>query len=274
MAQPVLTVHFGDLHVGGTTAICPPEVELDEGGHYCASPDQVWFWDCWRRFWDDTAELARKLEAKILAVSGGDDGEGDHHQTTQIWFTSGADQERAVEQVYGAAIADAWVFVRCTEAHDGPLSAGTEGRARAFAEKGWKVLKDRGRFSWWIWTGVVGGVKLQVKHEPQTMSRVPYTTDQAATRQAHYVWEEYCQAGIGPPDVALYHHVHKRAQGWHAGLACYYLPGWQLPTAWVLKRQSTPRLEPPGGLRILCQDGDWRPFWKTYRPESRVAWAR
>ena len=272
--RPILTVHVGDPHVGGTTALCPPEVKLDDGGTYHASREQLWFWECWQRFWKDTAELKARFGADVLVVDGGDNGEGDHHGTTQIWFVSETDQDRAIEQVYEVArvVADEWVFVRCTEAHDGPMSAGTERRARAFAGKGWKVRKDGDRFSWWIWTGVVGGVKIQAKHQPQTMSRVPHTTDQAAARQAHYVWEEYCQAGIEPPDVAVFHHVHRKAQGWHSGIACYYVPGWQLPTAWVLKRQSTPRLEPPGGLRILCQEGDWRPFWKTYRPESRVAW--
>ncbi|MBU2177537.1 MAG: hypothetical protein KJ556_20795, partial [Gammaproteobacteria bacterium] len=94
--KPVLTVHFGDTHIGSTTALCPPIVRLDDGGEYRASREQRWFWDCWLRFWDDVSVLKRKYRARVVAIDGGDQREGDHHQTTGIWFVSSTDQDRAV----------------------------------------------------------------------------------------------------------------------------------------------------------------------------------
>ncbi len=260
--RPVLTVHFGDLHIGGTTALCPPETRTDDGGTYHASKAQLWYWECWRRMWRDVSELKRKLRCKVLAVSGGDEAEGDHHSTTQIWFSSSADQQRAIRQAYDIAfpVVDEWVFVRSTEAHDGPLSAGTELRAEALARAGWNVRMNGELFSYWIWTGVVGGVRFQVKHQPGTSSRVPHTQDASASRQAQYMWDDYCKDWIEPPDVAVWHHNHYRAKGWHNHSFCYMCPAWQLPTAWALSRQSSPRVERPGGVAFLCEDGHWRPF--------------
>jgi hypothetical protein len=274
--KPVLTVHFGDLHVGGTGSLCPPRVALDSGGAYEASKAQRWFWDCWLAFWADVADLKRRHGAEVVAVCGGDEGEGDHHQTTQVWFESGADQERAVRQVLkvGHPVADRWVFVRGTEAHEGPLSSATEARAEGLALAGWPVERGGGTFSHWIYTAVLGGVRFQVKHQPQTRSLVPHTQDASASRQAQYVWEDYAKDWTKPPDVAVWHHVHYRAKGWYQGTFCYVCPSWQLPTAWASRRASSPRVERPGGVCFLCEGGTWKPVELSYRPESSVAWAR
>ncbi len=275
-SRPVLVAHHGDTHVGSTASVMPPKVGLDSGGTYEASKSQLWYWKCWLRFWRDVAKLKKEYGAKVLAVSGGDQREGDHHETTQIWFESEADQDRAVEEVYQVAneVADEWVFVRGTEAHDGPLAAGTEGYARTFAEAGWNVRQDGERYSWYIWTGVVAGVKFQDKHSPQTKSRVPHLQDVAASRQAQYTWEEYAHDWIEPPDVAVWHHVHYRARGWYQGTFCYVCPAWQARTAWAVGNASSPRVERPGGVCFLCEGGRWRPFELSYKPESAVAWAK
>jgi hypothetical protein len=273
--RPILTVHTGDTHVGSTVALMPPQVELDSGGTYVASREQRWYWDCWLRFWDDVAALKKEHAARVLAVSGGDQREGDHHDTTQIWFESDADQDRGVELVYEVAgdVVDEWVFVRGTESHDGPMAAATERYAKWFASKGWNVRMNGHLYSWFIWTGVVGGVKFQEKHEPQTKSWVPHTRDVSASRQAQYTWTEYATDWIEPPDIAVWHHVHYRAKGWHNGTFCYVCPAWQLRTAWATNRASSPRVERPGGVCFLCEDGNWRPFELGYKPESSVAWA-
>ena len=273
--RPVLTVHFGDMHVGSTVALMPPEVRLENGGTYRASKEQRWYWDCWCRFWEDVAALKKEHGAKVVAVSGGDQQEGDHHQTTEIWFTSSVDQARAVIEVHEVAepVVDEWVFVRGTESHDGPHAAATESIAAHFAGRGWNVKKNGEIYSWWIYTGVHGGVKVQDKHEPQTKSFVPHTRDLGASRQAQYTWQEYAHDWIEPPDIAVWHHVHYRAKGWYNGTFCYVCPSWQLRTAWATKRGSSPRVERPGGVCFLCEGGNWRPFELGYKPESNVAWA-
>ena len=276
-ASPVLTVHVGDLHVGSTVALMPPEVELDDGGTHHASPVQLWYWECWQRFWDDTAELKARAGAYCVVVFGGDEREGDHHNTTQIWAKSTADQDRAVLDVLRVAepVLDAAVFVRGTPAHDGPASAATEGYAASMAGLGWEVITCEQRFSWWHYLAEWQGVKFDVAHAPGTKSWVPHTTDAAAARHAQYTWEEYHKENMEPPDIVIRHHVHHKAQGYYQDTAAFFIPSWQLPTNWVKSRGvKSPRIEWPGGLRVLCEGGEWRPSWKRFRPRSSVPWAR
>ncbi len=275
--RPVLTVHTGDEHVGSTVALMPPNVETDDGGSYQASVVQQWYWQCWLEFWKDTERLKRQYNAEVVYIHGGDEGEGDHHGTRQIWFVSDADQERAIEAVFAVAakVVDSWVWVRSTEAHDGPSSAGTEQRAERMARQGANVVRNGALYSHWIYTGIHGGVRFQVKHQPQTRGHLLYTRDLAAGRQALLTWEGYAEDQIDPPDICVWHHVHYRARGWFRNTFCYVCPPWQLPTSWSMgKLQSSPHIEWPGGMRFLCRDGDWQPFELRFRPESGVAWAR
>jgi len=277
--EPTLVVHFGDMHVGSSVALSPPEVRLDDGGTHVASPLEAWYWECWLRFWDDTAKMAKDAGARVLAVCGGDERDGDHHRTTQLWAANEADQDRAVYRVLEVAepVADEWVFVRGTPAHNGPASASTEVYARTLAGRGWNVRPNGEQFSWWVWTGEENGVRFEVAHAPGTKSWVPHTKAPAAARHAFYTWEEYAEDGIEPPDVVVRHHVHYKAgPGCHMDTCCFIIPPWQAATAHVSSRGivSARRVRRPGGLRILCENGRYTYSWKTYRPPSGVAWAK
>jgi len=278
--QPVLVVHFGDMHIGGSTALCPPEVRLDDGGTHTPSALGLWYWECWQRFWQDTAELKKKHRARCVGICGGDERDGDHHGTTQLWAANENDQTRAVYQVLDIAkpVIDEWVFIRGTPAHDGPASAATEQYAEHMAGNGCQVRQNGDLFSWWIWTGELGGVRFEVAHAPGTKSWVPHTRGIAAARHASYTWHEYMESGIEPPDVVVRHHIHYQAgPGCHCDTCCYFIPAWQAATNWVKSggiKSATVSAFRPGGLRILCDNGAYQHFWKLYQPPSRVAWAK
>lgn len=271
-----LTVHVGDLHVGSTVALCPPVVRLDDGGEYRPPKEMLWFWECWTAFWADTARLKEKLGCPVLAIFGGDLRDGDHHNTTQLWARNEHDQDRAVYQALSVArpVLDGAVFLRGTPAHDGPASNGDERYAETLAERGWPVVRNGQQFSWWIWTDEIDGVRIQEKHAPGTVSRIPSKVDSGAAREAEYLWIEYAKMGTPPPHVAIFHHVHIRARGFFESLYCHFCPGWQLPTAWVNGKLHTPKVEPPGGLRLFCQDGTWTPYELRFRPKGKVAWTK
>jgi hypothetical protein len=271
-----LTVHVGDLHVGSTLALCPPTVRLDDGGTYMPPPEMLWFWQCWCEFWANTAELKQKLGCYVLAEFGGDLREGDHHNTTQLWAKNEHDQDRAVYQVLSVArpAIDGAVFLKGTPAHDGPVASADERYAETLAGKGWPVIKNGDLFSHWIWTAEIEGVRIQAKHAPGTVSRIPTKVDSGAGREAEYLWTEYHRAGERPPDVAIFHHVHVRARGFFESLYCHFCPAWQLPTAWVNGKVHSPKLDPPGGLRLLLRDGTWTPYELRFRPRSRIAWTK
>lgn len=272
----VMTVHTGDEHVGSTVGLCPPRVELDSGGYYHASPVQLFYWDCWQRFWDDTALLKHKYGAYVVGISGGDEGEGDHHGTTQIWFEEDTDQERAIDRVMEVAngVVDHWEFVRGTLAHNGT----PEQRARRFKAKGWNVGGDSEIISHWVYTGEWAGVKFEEAHAPGTKSWVGNTQGPACARHAQYTRSEYHESGIEPPDIVIRHHVHYwEGPGCHKGTCCFFVPAWQAPTHWVLGRgvkSAAPAGFIPGGLRIICQDGTYFHSWKLFQPPSGVAWAK
>lgn len=271
-----LTVHVGDTHVGSSVAVCPPRVPLEDGGYYYASKDQLWYWKCWCEFWADTMRLKKKLGARVLAIFGGDLRDGDHHETTQLWAANELTQDRAVLQVLAVAepVIDAAVFVRGTQAHSGPDSVAEERYAWVLDKRGWTIWGNGRNYSHWIWTAEVEGVRLQEKHQPGTRSRVRHTRDLSASRQAQYTWEEYSGAGIPPPDVIVFHHVHYRARGYYNDTYCHYVPSWQTPTNWVNNILSSPVVEWPGGLRLHLKDGTYTTHELRFKPESSVAWMK
>jgi hypothetical protein len=270
----------GDEHVGSSLALSPPRVRLDDGGWHEASPLQAFYWECWLRFWDDTAEMARRLRARVVAISGGDERDGDHHQTTQLCLHNEDDQDRAVYETLKVAqgVVDEWHFVRGTPAHDGPASAATERYARTLAGLGWNVVPDGDRWSHWCYTGVHEGVKVEVAHAPGTKSWVPTTRGATCARHAQYTRAEYMESGVEPPDVVVRHHVHYwQGPGCDGPVCCFFVPGWQAATAYVMGRgvkAKPPSVFIPGGLRVVCDRGMWWHRWRLYRPPSGVAWAR
>lgn len=271
--MPAIIVAVGDLHVGSTTAICPPQVRLDDGGQYQASVVQSWYWRCWQRLWDQIAAMKKKLGARLIVISGGDEIEGDHHQTTQVWFVNEADQERALSETYERpmALADGWIFIRGTVAHDGPIAARTEARLQAWKRAGVPILTDGVPLSHWIWTGVIEQVRIQAKHQPTTYSRLVHTRESAAQRQAHQTWLEYTQNGSDPPDVALFFHVHHDARGDFRSTTAFFVPGWQAPSAWAWRRQASPWWPWPGALILVAENGFWHADFQLYKPE-RSPW--
>jgi hypothetical protein len=49
----------GDLHVGSTVGLMPPELRLDKGQKILPSPQQEWLWQCWIEYckWLDSFEV-------------------------------------------------------------------------------------------------------------------------------------------------------------------------------------------------------------------------
>jgi hypothetical protein len=279
--KPVLLVHFGDLHVGSSVALSPPRFPLPDGGVYLASELQLWYWKMWREFWRDTAALKAAHGARCVAVSGGDERDGDHHGTTQLVTADEEYQDHAVLKTLEVAepVVDEWHFVRGTPAHEGPGSGATERYARGLAAKGWNVVPRSDReWSHWAYTGNHEGVRVEAAHAPGTKSWVPTTRGASCARHAQYTKAEYHESGVEPPDLVVRHHVHYwQGPGCDGGTCCFFVPGWQAASNWVKSRGVKSATEShfvPGGLRVLCRGGDWKHFWWLRKPRSGVAWAR
>src|SRR5512139_2836879 len=70
-----LLVVISDLHINSTVAVCPPTVNLDDGGSYHATPAQRWLWECWKDAWRKIREQA--AGRRVVLLINGDLGELD-----------------------------------------------------------------------------------------------------------------------------------------------------------------------------------------------------
>lgn len=68
LTRPVLLAVVSDVHAGGTTALCPDEIALDDGGKYVASKAQRWLMQCWRDYWRQIQERRAKLDAELYVA--------------------------------------------------------------------------------------------------------------------------------------------------------------------------------------------------------------
>lgn len=120
--SPILLAIVSDIHAGGTTALAPDEILLDDGGKYVASKAQRWLMECWREYWQRIADLRTEHKAELYVVFNGDCVEGDHHKTTQIMSANPNAQAACWTAAVTVPLAlkpDHVVIVRGTEAHVG-----------------------------------------------------------------------------------------------------------------------------------------------------------
>src|SRR5690606_19020550 len=109
----------GDTHAGSTVAVCPPVIDLDDGGQYAASKAQRWLWQCWGDYWD---RVDRERGDRLIVVLNGDLIDGDHHNTSQIASRNPNAQAAALDAILAVPLAlkpDKIFVVRGTAAHVG-----------------------------------------------------------------------------------------------------------------------------------------------------------
>jgi len=117
--KPIGAVVVSDLHVGGTTALWPPEGKLESGNivGFGSNVHQQWLWEVWL----DTIKTAKNHFGKdpwVLIVNG-DAVEGCHHHNSQVNAAIEADHmEAAVECLRPLhELSVKTYFVRGTECH-------------------------------------------------------------------------------------------------------------------------------------------------------------
>ena len=73
--MPTTALFLFDLHCGGTTAVCTPDVLLPDEGVYKASAPQLWLLECYKTIWREFKDLQRPGD-DTLVVFGGDELDG------------------------------------------------------------------------------------------------------------------------------------------------------------------------------------------------------
>lgn len=275
-AQPVLLAVVGDTHCGGTTALCPPRVTLDDGGQYLASKAQSWLWQSWLDYWRQVDAARKKADATLYVVFNGDLVEGAHHGTTQI--LSGNPNAQAA--VLNAAIAvplalkpDKIFIVRGTEAHVGQSASAEERIADGLRRDKRPVVgdPDTETASWWHLRMDVNGVLIDIAHHGRTGHR-EHTRGNAANLHAHDILLSYLKTKDRPPDLCLRAHYHRFNDSFDMCPVRVVTNGaFQLATGFVHK-VAADTIADIGGLIVTCKDGAYTVEKIQFKPERGSVW--
>ena len=259
----MLVAIASDLHTNSTVALCPPRVQLDDGGEYVASQPQRWIWRQWLAFWNEIAEKRAAIGGPLFVILNGELADDNHHHTTQLVTRNPADQLKlallCLKPVTDLLRDGDRLFVtRGTEAHSGVSSHMDETLARELgAENCSESARNGGKdadltFSLQNLRIEVQGVRFDVAHHPPGGGgRVPWTRANFAPRLAAQTFYEACERGEKPPHLLVRGHVHRPGDSYDAApVRALILPSWQLSTAYGYRIGGGTL--PVGGAYIIC----------------------
>lgn len=258
----------GDIHSNSTVALCPPRVQLDDGGEYVASDAQRWIWRKWLAFWAEVGERRAAIGGPLFVVLNGELADDNHHHTTQLVTRNPADQLKlallCLEPVTRLLQDGDRIFVtRGTEAHSGVSGSMDETLAR---ELGAEPASEAGPVSWWQLRLEVDGVRFDVAHHPPGGGgRRPWTAANFASTLAAMAFYEAAARGEKPPHLLVRGHVHRPGDSYDAHpVRALVLPSWQLSTAYGYRIGGGTL--PVGGAYVICRDrGNYevvKRFWE------------
>lgn len=266
-----------DLHCGGTTALCPNGIPLDDGGTYLPSKAQKWLWQSWNSYWDRVEEVRKAHKgSKLYEVFNGDLIDGAHHHTTQIVSENPNPQAAILNAAMGVPLSlkpNKMFIVRGTEAHVGHSASAEERIADGLRRDKRPIEGDpeTGTASWWHLRMDVEGVYLDVTHHGRTGQR-EHTRGGAAVLHAHDILLSYVKRGERVPDLCLRAHYHRFNDSYEACPVRVITSGaWQLGTGFVHK-VAADTMADIGGLIIVVKDGEYTVEKVKYQASRGPIW--
>jgi len=241
-----MSVHMiaavSDIHAGSTIAVCPPEVELDDGGTYVASPMQNWLYERWQLAWGERYEelLNQWRPDTQTLVLNGDSVDGNHHGTPQIVSALSSVHFRIAHDLLRSGPLkhkfNEIHMIRGTETHVGRSGQQEEGLARALRKQGGFPIvpdPDTGMASSFWRRMIKDDLLIDCRHHGR-MGQRTHTKDSYMRLYAHDIWEAHVRSGSRPPDLCIRSHYHRHADSGHIfdmPTRVVALPAWQLLTA-------------------------------------------
>lgn len=264
-----------DLHCNSTVALCPPVVQLDDGGIYYQSTAQKWLWDCWEHYWKQVETLVQKYSADLFLVFNGDLVEGSHHGTTQLISHNLEIQARIALDTLDIPLSlnpTCKFIIRGTETHVGRSAQHEESIAQII---GAEPETDTGASSWWWLPLEADGVKFDIAHHGRTGYR-PWTKPNATNLLAAQLVMEYAQRkATWWPDVAIRSHIHSGGDSYdNYRIRVLQTLSWQLSTSFG-HRIAPGNLLPIGGYIFICNEGKYELYPKEntiYKPKESEPW--
>ena len=189
--MPTVLALTGDLHTNSTVALCPPRVELDDGGVYLQNKQQAWLWARWLEFWQAAADLKTQHNAELVTLLNGELADDNYHNTTQLISKHKGDQAKAALAVMEPVqqVSDRIFATRGSEAHSGLNASMDESLARAIGA----TPDENGHYARWYFRGVIDGLRIDASHHPGTGHARPWTKGADANRLAQMVMSRYVE---------------------------------------------------------------------------------
>lgn len=268
-----LFIATADLHINSTVAICPPTINLDDGGTYHSTPAQHWLWECWLETWRKIGEMQAD---RVVLLLNGDIGELDTKRRSNqlITLNKATIQEIVTDTLKPALdVAKEVYVVRGTQAHVGKSSWLEEAIAQDII--GAKHDDSRGTASWWHIQGKIENVRVDIAHHAG-MGGAPWSRANGANNlAARVMWQYRVDLDIPAPQLVIRSHNHKYASsGDNYPARVYYTPCWTLITEYGYKigREND---HPDIGLLVFEIDGDQVEMHRViYRPkQDRKVWS-
>jgi len=251
----IILAVVGDQHTNSTVGLCPPYVELDDGGSYHHSPLQSFLWEKWLEYIERVKAHKSLRKAKVCTVLNGDIFDGDHHNTFQIITRNDATMQKIAYSALAPLleVSDRVYVVRGTGAHSG----GSGRREEEFAEDVEAYRSgDSGPYSRNKLLLNLEGVVVDIAHHT-SMGRLPWTAPNAANKLASKVLFKCANEGMTIPDLIFRSHNHRFSEsGRHFRCEAICLPGWQGVTEYVNRFDDT-AIADIGGAIVLCDRGDY-----------------
>lgn len=247
MSRP-LVVLVGDTHVGGYTALFPPQFQLTDGNTLLASPVQQTLYAWWIDFWRNVH--VRRQGRKLIVVHMGDVVDGVVRRNVQS-IGNIADQEHCAIELLTPVrkMADEWHQVAGTEAHVGEAWQCEKRIAAALSATtfGPELILD------------VNGVRFDLGHHGRVGSR-PWST--SAVGVVAEVLHDCMLYKWDVPRFVVRGHTHRVDDSGEANPLCraFITPAWQLRNAFSYRYNSFRRSD-VGGVIV---DGENVEFKRYY----------
>jgi len=264
-----LVIVASDQHTNSTVGLCPPVVQLDDGGTYHASRGQRWLWDCWLDTWDKVR--AYQGWHKVLDLNG-DLGELDtKRRSYQLITPNKAFIQGMIIDTLAPALdeVDSVYVKRGTPAHVGK-SAWLE---EAIAQDITISVPEKTSASWYWLRATASGVRFDTSHHAP-MGGLPWTFPNSANKLAFLAMNYYREMDLPIPHVVVRSHNHRYATSFdNYKTSAYFTPAWTLRTEYIHQGREY-GVANIGALLFECEDGQYVPRRIDYPiKESRRLWA-
>lgn len=260
------TLIVSDTHINGTTSLCKPGLEKDDGGNYNLSRGQWWLWENWCKL-VDLAEKAAKRDRLILVLNG-DICEGDTgKRSKQLISTNRATIVRmAIETLDPLAkLASEIYVIRGTTAHVGKSAELEELIADDFGAIG----PSESIHSRWNLNIEIDNVRFDIAHHVSGGGGLPWTAKNVSLKLAAMTMFQYLQCGEPIPQLVIRSHIHRMHDSYDAyPVRALITPAWQLATEYI-HRIAPGALADIGAFFIHTKNGKYDVWKFNPRPQRR-----